>query len=49
MNFGLLAAGCSTRLALRVGAGDPLGAMGFAAMVVGIVLATLWLRKKALE
>jgi hypothetical protein len=49
MNFGLLAAGCSTRLALRLGARDPLGAMGFAAMVVGIVLATLWLRRKALR
>jgi len=49
MNFGLLAAGCSTRLALRVGAGDPLGAMGFGAMIVGIVLATFWLRKKALQ
>lgn len=49
MTFGLLAAGCSTRLALRLGAGDPAGAMGFGAMVVGIVLATLWLRKKALR
>jgi hypothetical protein len=49
MNFALLAAGCSTRLALRVGAGDPLGAMGFGAMIVGIVLATFWLRKRALR
>lgn len=49
MTFGLLAAGCSTRLALRFGAGDPAGAMGFGAMVVGIVLATLWLKRKALR
>ena len=49
MNFGLLAAGCATRLALRLGAGDPLGAMGFGGMVVGIVLATLWLRRRALR
>ncbi len=47
MNFGLLAAGCSTRLALRLGAGDPLGVIGFGAMVVGIVLATFWIRKAA--
>jgi hypothetical protein len=47
MNFGLLAAGCSTRLALRLGAGDPLGALGFGAMVIGIVLATFWLRRRA--
>lgn len=49
MNFGLLAAGCSTRLALRFGAGEPLAAMGFGAMVVGIVLGTLWLRRRALQ
>lgn len=49
MNFGLLAAGCSTRLALRVGAGDPLGAIGFGTMVVGIILATFWIRQKALR
>lgn len=49
MNFGLLAAGCSTRLALRVGAGDPLGVIGFGAMVGGIVLATFWIRRQALR
>lgn len=49
MNFGLLAAGCATRLALRLGAGDPLGATGFGAMVVGVVLATLWIRRRALQ
>jgi hypothetical protein len=49
MNFGLLAAGCSTRLALRVGAGDPLGLVGFGAMVCGIVLATFWIRRRALR
>jgi hypothetical protein len=49
MNAGLLAAGCSTRLVLRSSAGDPLGLIGVAAMVVGIVGATLWLRKRALR
>ena len=49
MNLGLLAAGCSTRLLLRTSAGDIAGAGGFAAMVLGVVLATLWLRRKALQ
>lgn len=49
MNAGLLAAGCSTRLVLRASAGDQLGLIGVAAMIVGIVLATLWLRRRALR
>lgn len=49
MNAGLLAAGCSTRLVLRTAAGDLAGAAGFGAMVVGIVLGTLWLRTRALR
>ncbi len=49
MNFGLLAAGCSTRLSLRVGAGDPLGVIGFMGMVGGIVLATFHMRRRALR
>jgi hypothetical protein len=49
MNFGLLAAGCSTRLALRTAAGDIAGVAGFALMAVGVVLATLWLKRKALR
>lgn len=47
MNFGLIAAGCSTRLALRTSAGDILGAIGFAAMALGVVLATLRMRWRA--
>jgi FtsH-binding integral membrane protein len=47
MNFALLAAGCSTRLALRSAAGDILGAIGFAAMIGGVVLATVWMRRRA--
>ncbi len=47
MNFGLLAAGCSTRLALRTSAGDVLGAIGFVAMAVGVVVATIWMRRRA--
>jgi len=49
MNAALLAAGCSIRLLLRTSAGDMLGATGFALMAVGVVLATLWLRRKALQ
>jgi len=49
MNAGLLAAGCSTRLVLRASAGDQLGLIGVAAMVIGIVLATLLLRRRALR
>jgi hypothetical protein len=49
MNAGLLAAGCSTRLVLRASAGDLLGLIGVAAMIPGIVLATLWLRRRALR
>jgi len=49
MNSALLAAGCATRLLLRTAAGDLLGLSGFAAMVVGVVLATYWLRWKALR
>lgn len=49
MNAGLLAAGCSTRLVLRASAGDALGFVGVAAMIVGIVLATLLLRRRALR
>jgi hypothetical protein len=49
MNLALLAAGCSIRLLLRASAGDPLGLAGFAAMVVGVILATLWLRWRALR
>ncbi len=49
MNFALLAAGCSTRLLLRAAAGDLLGIAGFGAMVPGVILATHWLRRKALQ
>ncbi|OFW65862.1 MAG: hypothetical protein A2Z12_04795 [Actinobacteria bacterium RBG_16_68_21] len=49
MNFALLAAGCATRLLLRTAAGDLLGLAGFAAMVVGVILATYWLRWRALR
>lgn len=49
MNMALLAAGCSIRLLLRTSAGDPLGLAGFAAMVGGVVLATYWLRWRALR
>lgn len=49
MNAALLVEGCSTRLALRSSAGDPLGLIGFVSMVVGIVLATYWLRWRAVR
>lgn len=47
MNFALLAAGCSSRLALRTAAGDWLGVAGFGAMVIGVVLGTNWVRWRA--
>ena len=49
MNVALLAGGCATRLLLSTSAGDLTGLTGFAAMVVGVVLATFWLRRKALQ
>ncbi|MGI9648977.1 MAG: YeeE/YedE thiosulfate transporter family protein [Acidimicrobiia bacterium] len=49
MNAALVAAGCSTRLALRTSAGDLLGLAGFGAMVAGVILATYWLRWRALR
>lgn len=49
MNFALLAAGCSIRLALRAADGEPLGLAGFATFIAGVVLATLWLKREALR
>ncbi|MDP2623348.1 MAG: YeeE/YedE thiosulfate transporter family protein [Actinomycetota bacterium] len=49
MNAALLAAACSIRLLLRTAAGDVLGLIGFLAMGVGVVLATMWLRQRALR
>ncbi len=49
MNFALLAAGCSIRLALRAASGELLGVAGFAAFVIGVVAATLWLKREALR
>ena len=47
MNSALLAGGCSIRLLLRSAAGEVLGLMGFAGMVAGVILGTLWLRWRA--
>lgn len=49
MNFALLAAGCSIRLALRAAYGELLGLVGFAVFVAGAALATLWLKRGALR
>lgn len=49
MNFALVAGGCAIRLTLRLAAGEPLGAVGFAAMTAGIVLGTWWLRWRAMR
>lgn len=49
MNAALLAEGCATRLTLRTSAGDLLGVIAFGGMVLGVVLATLWIRKRALR
>ena len=47
MNFALLAGGCSIRLLLRTAAGEALGMIGFAGMVAGVILGTVWLRWRA--
>ncbi|MBI2817974.1 MAG: YeeE/YedE family protein [Acidobacteria bacterium] len=47
MNSALLAGGCSIRLLLRAAAGEALGMIGFAGMVAGVILGTLWLRWRA--
>jgi hypothetical protein len=47
MNAALVAGGCSIRLLLRAGAGEPLGFFGFAGMAAGVALATRWLRWSA--
>lgn len=47
MNCALLAGGCSIRLLLRASRGEALGLIGFAAMVVGVILGTFWLRWRA--
>jgi hypothetical protein len=49
MNFALLAAGCSIRLLLSATAGSVLGLAGFGAMVVGVILATYWMRWRAVR
>ncbi len=49
MNFALLAAGCSIRLALRAANGELLGLVGFVTFIVGVALATLWLKREALR
>ncbi len=47
MNFALLAGGCSIRLLLRTAAGEAVGAGGFLGLVTGVVVGTLWLRRRA--
>jgi len=49
MNLALLAGGCATRLTLAASAGDLSALVAFGAMAVGIVLATLLLRRRALR
>jgi hypothetical protein len=49
MNFALVAGGCSIRLLLRTASGEVLGAIGFGGMAAGVVLATFWLRWKAMR
>ena len=47
MNCALIAGGCSIRLLLRSSAGEMLGLIGAAGMIVGIVAGTYWLRWRA--
>jgi hypothetical protein len=43
----LVAGGCSLRLVLRAGAGEPLGVLGVGGLLTGIALGTYWLRWRA--
>jgi len=43
----LVAGGCSIRLLLRAAAGEVLGLIGFAGMIIGIIVGTSWLRWRA--
>lgn len=47
MNCALLAGGCAIRLALRAAAAEPLGLVGFVALMAGTALGTCWLRWSA--
>jgi hypothetical protein len=47
MILGLIIMGCPARLLLRAAYGDPLGAAGMAAVLAGVVAATLVMRRRA--
>ena len=47
MTFAVVAGGCSIRLLLRAASGELVGVGGFVGMAGGVVLATLWLRRRA--
>jgi sulfur transporter len=49
MNGALLAGGCSIRLLLRTAAGETLGIVGFGSLAAGVILATQWLRWRAVR
>jgi len=49
MNLALIAGGCSTRLLLRAAAGDMTGLLAVGAMTGGVMVATHWLRWRAIR
>ena len=49
INFGLLVGACPIRMGLWVGYGSVLGIIALAALVVGVILATVYIRSRALR
>ncbi len=47
INFGLILGSCPIRIIIVSGYGSLIGIVGFASMVIGIVLGSLWLRNRA--
>ncbi len=49
INFGLLLGACPIRVGLWVGYGSVLGIIALAAIVIGVILATVYIRSRALK
>ena len=47
INFGLILGSCPIRIIIVAGYGSLIGIVGYACMVLGIVLGSLWLRNRA--
>ncbi len=47
INFGLILGSCPIRIIIVAGYGSLIGVVGYACMILGIVLGSLWLRNRA--